>query len=132
MTEIAASETVTNSAKATDRFFTETIVGRPTSLILGRRELTLSRRGVDYEPRFGARLAQFWQDDLENNQWRYAAKFGSPVQSKAGAFRLFFERHALRLAFLALLTLAIAPFAYLASAWQIGIFDTLLANWARL
>ena len=132
MTELAAPGAASHPAQATNLFFTETIVGRPVSLMLGRRETLRARPGVDYEPRMGMRLAQFWQDDLENNQWRYAAKFGSPVQARAGGARLFLERHALRLALLALLVMVIAPLLYLASAWQMGMLDALLAQWGLL
>jgi hypothetical protein len=132
MTDLAAPEAATTPAKATNTFFTETIVGRPVSLMLGRRETLRKRPGVDYEPRRGMRLAQFWHHDLENNQWRYAAQFGSPVQARAGAARLFLERHALRLALLALLVLVLAPLLYLASAWQMGMLDALLKQWGLL
>lgn len=128
MTEPAASA-LADSAKQTDRFFTETIVGRPLSLNLGRRDKPRAHHGLDYSPKLGARLADFWQRDLENQAWRYALPLTAPVQQRAGRWRLFLERHALRLAFVALLLMLILPVVYFALAWQTGLLDGFL-NWS--
>lgn len=130
MTDPAAPAALA-SARATDVFFTETIVGRPLSLPLGRRAAWRSSEGLQVS-RAGTSLAQHWREDLENNAWRYALPLRSAVQRKAGGWRLFLERHALRVAVLALLVMVIAPLAYLAAAWQAGLLDgvwPLLQDW---
>ncbi len=131
MTDPAAPAAL-DSARATDVFFTETIVGRPLALALGRRVAARSAEGVQLS-RAGTSLAQLWRDDLENNAWRYALPLRSPVQRQAGSLRLFLERHALRLALLAIVVMLIAPLAYLAAAWQAGLLDPwidLLRQWS--
>jgi hypothetical protein len=129
ISDLAASEATASPTNWANTFFTETIVGRPVSLKLGRSDARAQSLGVDYTPRVGTRLARFWQHDLENNAWRYAIEFGSPVQSRAGQLRLFLERHALRIAYVASGVLVLAPVLVLVAFWRTGMLEALLMHW---
>jgi hypothetical protein len=127
----AAQPEKTAPLPSADTFFTEMIVGMPVCLPLGRRHALHHQPGISYAPGLGMRMAQFWQADLENEAWRYALPMRAPVQSKTSRWRVFLERHALRLAFLALLGLLAVFAAGLALVWHSGLLHSVFAGWAQ-
>ncbi len=92
----------------TDAFFTHTIVGEPRSLLLGRRlrPAQLKEHGIEVPMEMHPpRLTRVWQD------WvilRHDADAPGTPRVRPGKVRRFLERHALAIACLGLVALAIA------------------------
>jgi hypothetical protein len=119
-----------DSTRSTDTVFTEWIVGTPFCLTLGRLLPDQAKHGLEYSPKIGVRLTQWWRDDLEVRSWRYAPVARAPVQVRMSNIRIFLERHALRLALIALLVCIAVPAIALTIAYHLGVFQALVASWA--
>lgn len=92
----------------TDAFFTQTIVGAPFSVVMGRRlgPKDLSTAGLEIKLDTGAnRLSDLWKDWLVSHP--ALDKPGQP-RVRPGRVRLWLERHALWLAALGLSSLALS------------------------
>ena len=92
----------------TDAFFTQTIVGAPFSVMLGRRlgPKESSTAGIEVTLDTGAhRLSDVWNDWLVSHP--ALDKPGQP-RVRPGNVRLWLERHALWLAALGLASLAVS------------------------
>lgn len=90
----------------TDAFFTQTIVGAPFSVVLGRRlgQKDFSAAGIEVKLDTGEhRLSDVWNDWMVSHP-----ALDKPGQPRAhpGRLRLLLERHALWLAALGLSSLA--------------------------
>jgi hypothetical protein len=89
----------------TDAFFTQTIVGSPLTVLLGRRldPTNAPTQGLAVGLSSGqSRLTRFWQD------WVILSHACDPVghpRMRPGKLRRFLERHALGIALLGLLAL---------------------------
>jgi hypothetical protein len=89
----------------TDAFFTQTIVGSPLTVLLGRRldPTDAPTQGLAVVLSSGqTRLTRFWQD------WVILSHACDPVghpRMRPGKLRRFLERHALGIALLGLLAL---------------------------
>ncbi len=89
----------------TDAFFTQTIVGSPLTVLLGRRldPKDAPAQGLAVALSSGqTRLTRFWQD------WVILSHACDPVghpRMRPGKLRRFLERHALGIALLGLLAL---------------------------
>jgi hypothetical protein len=129
MTVNTAQPESLDASRSTDTVFTEWIVGTPFCLTLGRLLPEPSQRGLEYSPKIGVRLTQLWREDLEVRSWRYAPATRAPVQGRMFRWRIFLERHALRLALIAVLISVAVPLIAVALAWHLGAFDALMASW---
>jgi hypothetical protein len=92
----------------TDAFFTQTIVGPPVSVLLGRQQDAehLAAQGLDVHLATGhALLTARWQEWILLGHG--ASTLGRPRQ-RPGVWRRRLERHALWLAFLGLLSLLLS------------------------
>jgi len=86
-----------------DAFFTQTIVGPPMTVILGRRATGADGAGLEIDPHTGdARLSPAWQPWVLQrlSEWPAGVPMGRP-----GAVRRALERHALLIAGLGLVAL---------------------------
>ncbi|MBU4519525.1 MAG: hypothetical protein KJ677_08950 [Gammaproteobacteria bacterium] len=89
-----------------DAFFTQTIVGAPFTVLLGRRIQPVAgeSQGLEINPTTGeSRLTRVWQD------WIVLSHACDPVgqsRSRPGRLRRQLERHALWIGVLGLLSLA--------------------------
>jgi hypothetical protein len=129
MTVASAPPESVDAIRSTDTVFTELIVGMPFSLPLGQRESVRRKHGIEYSPKLGLRLALFWREDLEVRSWRYAELPRAPLQQKMSPLRMFLERHALRVALVALLLVIALPLLFVGIAWQMGLFDAVISSW---
>jgi hypothetical protein len=73
------------------------------------------------------RLADFWRHELENNAWRYVLPLTAPVQRRASRWRLLLERHALRLACVALVLGGGLLIVCLVLVWPTDVWSKLLS-----
>ncbi len=98
----------------TDAFFTQTIVGSPMSVLLGRRQdaARMAAQGLEVHlPTGVARLTAQWQE------WVLLGHGSTPSgrpRQRPGLWRRRLERHALWLAALGLLCLAATALFWLA------------------
>ena len=102
----------------TDTFFTQTIVGAPFSVLLGRRQsLTESHlQGLEIDPSTGEnRLTRLWHDWIVLNHDGDSP--GKPRQ-RPGPARLWMERHALWLAVVGLVSLLASLVVWGAQQWK--------------
>lgn len=102
----------------TDAFFTQTVVGAPFTVLLGRRRQTGGRgsEGLGIDLATGEhRLTRLWQ------QWGVLSHASDPVgkpRARPGRVRRFLERHALWVAVLGLLSLAASLLPWGALLWK--------------
>jgi hypothetical protein len=92
----------------TDAFFTQTIVGPPVSVLLGRQQSAerLAEQGLEVNLASGeARLSARWQEWILLGHG--ASTLGKPRQ-RPGVWRRRLERHAVWLALLGLLCLLVS------------------------
>ncbi len=92
----------------TDAFFTQTIVGPPVSVLLGRQQAPeqIAAQGLDVNLASGeARLSILWQEWILLGHGAWA--LGRPRQ-RPGLWRRRLERHALWLALLGVLCLLVS------------------------
>lgn len=101
-----------------DAFFTQTIVGAPFTVSLGRRRRLLdgSKEGLELDLQSGeSRLTRLWQD------WIVLSHACDPVgqpRLRPGRLRRLLERHALWIALLGLLSLAGAGIFWGVMRWS--------------
>jgi len=102
----------------TDAFFTQTIVGAPLSVVMGRRQhaTDVKAMGLSVDPGSGeARLSQVWRD------WVVLSHACDPVgqpRMRPGKSRAWLERHALWIAALGLAGLLFSALSWGARAWS--------------
>ena len=103
---------------ATDAFFTQTIVGAPLTVLMGRRLRAddSSLQGLDIDLSSGnSRLSTAWHDWFVLNHTEDAP--GSP-RKRPGRLRLKLERHALWLAIFGLVSLALTALYWGVVQWS--------------
>lgn len=101
-----------------DTFFTQTVVGPPLTVWLGRRHHTgtSGREGLNVNFRTGeSRLSQMWAD------WTILSNVWDPVgqpRRRPNRLRRELERHALLLALLGLASLLVALVVVVVMVWK--------------
>lgn len=101
----------------TDAFFTQTIVGPPLSVLMGRQQSAerLSTEGLDVHLASGhAQLSARWQEWILLGHG--ASTLGRPRQ-RPGVWRRRLERHALWIALLGVLSLMVS-----AAFWAVVVY----------
>ena len=102
----------------TDAFFTQTVVGAPFTVLLGRRRQPggTGAEGLDIDLATGNnRLTHLWQ------QWLVLSHACDPVgtpRARPGRARRLLERHALWVAMLGLLSLAGSALSWGVLLWK--------------
>ncbi|MEX1167492.1 MAG: hypothetical protein WEK74_11615 [Hydrogenophaga sp.] len=102
----------------TDAFFTQTIVGAPLTVLMGRRlradDSSLQGLEIDISAGTG-RLSRIWQDWFVLN---HEADIPGTPRKRPGALRRKLERHALWLGISGLLFLTLSVVFWGAVAWS--------------
>lgn len=103
---------------ATDAFFTQTIVGAPLTVMMGRRlhANDSSLQGLDIHlPRGEHRLTDMWNDWFVLN---HAEDTPGSIRKRPGLLRRKLERHALWLALLGLASLGLTAIYWGVMLWN--------------
>ncbi len=103
----------------TDAFFTQTIVGPPVSVLLGRQQTAseLNAQGLDVNLASGeAHLSARWQEWILLGHG--ASTLGRPRQ-RPGVWRRRLERHAVWLGLLGVVSLVLSALFW--TAWIVGL-----------
>lgn len=103
---------------ATDAFFTQTIVGAPLTVLMGRRLRAddSSLKGLDIDMSSGAgRLERTWHDWYVLN---HAEDTPGTPRKRPGSLRRKLERHALWLAMVGLLSMAMTAIYWGVMQWS--------------
>ena len=101
----------------TNTFLTQTIVGAPFSVLLGRQLETGSSsvQGVEVPLRGGdTRLSRVWKDWMVLG---FASELPGQPRRRPGRVRLWLERHALGLALLGVLSLLVSAIFWALISW---------------
>ena len=100
-----------------DAFFTQTIVGAPLTVLLGRRVVIPTWTGEGLQAKMGTGevvLSPGWRDWMMNA--RASAPVGQP-QFRPGAWRRRLERHAFWIALLGLVSLGASAVTWSLLPW---------------